>query len=449
MSGDNDLAPTLRGGFGCRLAGAQASNLGAIVPLRAKEIDDMSFAKRYLDVVHERGWGSSNKSVCAECVGDPALKAVIREAIDAAECSYCGMLGEGELIAAPLDRVLEAVVDGLYLEYDDPVHEAMWSSADGGYQVPHQDTWDVLIELDVANNDQLHSDLVNAIETQVWCQRHSYQASPKDALLWGWDAFCKYVKHERRFTFLSHSDNSDEVRGWGEIPPEDMLPAMRRAVEVSGMITDLPRGSVLYRARAHGPEPFAKTASALGSPPHRYAKANRMTPAGIGAFYAATSASVAIAEVRGYSDPSVPISVGQFVTGRNLRIVDLSVVPDVPSLFDPERRHLRASLQFIHRFVADATRTVAPDDREHLEYIPTQVVAEYLRTSGGYEPVQGIRWRSTRGAGGLSMVLFVENAACVEYSDGWADTGEATLALTKCETVAEPVRSPSANGDDS
>ena len=62
-----------------------------------------------------------------------------------------------------------------------------------------------------------------------------------------------------------------------------------------------------------------------------------------------------------------------------------------------------------YSFVRDFVQAVEKDGREHIEYVPTQVVTEYFRrvfrdTDG--EPIRGIIYPSSRHEGGKSYVLF-------------------------------------------
>src|SRR5262249_23506696 len=58
-------------------------------------------------------------------------------------------------------------------------------------------------------------------------------------------------------------------------------------------------------------------------------------------------------------------------------------------------------------------KPIKKDDREHIEYVPTQVVTEFLRhefrTEGGHR-VKGIIYQSARNGKGKCCVLFVRNA---------------------------------------
>ncbi|NOE32130.1 RES domain-containing protein [Ruegeria sp. HKCCD7318] len=71
--------------------------------------------------------------------------------------------------------------------------------------------------------------------------------------------------------------------------------------------------------------------------------------------------------------------------------------------------------------MTEISQPCLPDD-EHLDYIPTQVVAEYLvkehkfKFSGEEKSVEGIIFRSAQNPNGKNIVLFGE-AATVELPD--------------------------------
>jgi hypothetical protein len=55
------------------------------------------------------------------------------------------------------------------------------------------------------------------------------------------------------------------------------------------------------------------------------------------------------------------------------------------------------------------------DGREHIDYVPTQVVTEYFRhvfKDGDGQPVKGILYPSARQDGGVCCVLFFEADQC-------------------------------------
>jgi len=124
------------------------------------------------------------------------------------------------------------------------------------------------------------------------------------------------------------------------------------------------------------------TAKDLGAPPPEAAAQSRMSPAGIPMFYAADDAETALAET--VDPPRTRVkaaTIGTFETTDDCRIVDLRRLPAPPSYFDdsPEARALQAPLGFLHGFRHDVSARIERDGRIHVEYVPTQVVCEYLR----------------------------------------------------------------------
>lgn len=392
----------------------------------------MGSAKKQQMNEWEQGWSSVAKSVCDECLTEPALAAAVQGAVDADACDYCGRRSE-ESIAAPVDVVLDALVRGLRAEYGDPNDEgALWVSKDGGFQVNTYDTEDLLWDFEVTENADLHADLSRAID-HTWCQRDPYRPTDHEALSWGWERFREHVTRHARYTFPLRTPGSEEQRNWGEIPPEDMPQALAQTIQSGGLTRVIPAGTRWVRARLHRAAENPRSAKELGSPPSEWAKTNRMSAAGISAFYGASTQTGALDEVAGYAEPGAYATTGTWETIRPMLVVDLVNLPVIPSLFDPERRDLRPALSFLHGFTADVVRPARPDDHQNLDYVPTQVIAEYfhqlLRNSEGL-PVMGVLWRSSKDSSVTDCVLFVGNDGCVEQgSERLGEVDVSWLAL--------------------
>jgi hypothetical protein len=366
---------------------------------------------RHREEVEARGWEDVGTNICAECVIDDALMSAITNHNGAADCDYCN--GPHSAPTAPIEVVVKLVVDGLRHEYEDPIEQMGW---DGGYVGSVQETWDLLWYLDITENEEVHKAMADAIETTEWCQRDPYAATPAEALRWGWSAFRTFVKHERRFTFLTTDDSTAD--GAGTIPMHAIPAAIAASVKEAGLVCEIPAGTAWWRIRPHEPSESYSHAADIGPSPDEVARDNRMTPKGIGAFYGASTAVGARAEVAGYANPGLDGTMGRFTTTSALRVVDLQDPPAVPSLFDGERRHLRAVTAFLRGFIDDATQVASPSDWQNLEYVPTQVVAETFR----YDlPADGILWRSSKDPAVASCVLFISNAEVADL--GSADSG--------------------------
>ena len=76
-------------------------------------------------------------------------------------------------------------------------------------------------------------------------------------------------------------------------------------------------------------------------------------------------------------------------------------------------------LIFLREFLLDFSSPIERDDRIHIDYVPTQVVTEYLRDAKleGDPPLDGIKYRSSRRKGGICYVLFIDEYG-VEPKDG-------------------------------
>lgn len=336
-----------------------------------------------------------------------------------------------------MDVILALIVDGLQYEYEPPVEQVAWSSRDGGYQMATYDTEDLLENEEVTANPELIRVLVDAIEETEWVQRDPYAASPADALRWGWADFRKFVKHRRRFTFLA----SDGVTpAGGELSMSAMPAALSKAAGDSGSIRVLPAGTQWWRIRPHGPGEVYQTAKELGAPPDAVAKDNRMSPKGIGAFYGASTAAGARAEVSGYAAKGSEGTAGQFTLPEDIVVVDLSTLQEVPSLFDPLNRHRRAAATFMRDFVSDVSAVASPSDFQNLDYIPTQIVAEYFRytLSLGGVPVTGLLWSSSKNPCVRNCVIFASNEMMADR--GFADDDTVLeLDLDSVEVIPTPL----------
>lgn len=148
-----------------------------------------------------------------------------------------------------------------------------------------------------------------------------------------------------------------------------------------------------------------------------------MSPAGIVMMYVSQDIDTAIDETA--NQPGT-YAVGEFRTRRAIIILDLAGLPPIVSRFeeisDSEEGDPREMLLFLHRVARDISRPIFRDDRVHIEYVPTQVVTEFVRlakTKGG-KSFDGIRYRSSRQGDGTSLVLFADTMNVVgAWMDDW------------------------------
>ena len=120
---------------------------------------------------------------------------------------------------------------------------------------------------------------------------------------------------------------------------------------------------------------------------------------------------------------------GEFHVRAATRIVDLGLAPEIPSFFDLTQSVDRSEkLRFLHEFRDDVTKPIERDGLVHVNYVPTQVITEYLRrafqTDAEGEPVFGLQLASSRDAAGHNVVVFLDNEHCVDpEEDPWDRAG--------------------------
>jgi hypothetical protein len=99
-----------------------------------------------------------------------------------------------------------------------------------------------------------------------------------------------------------------------------------------------------------------------------------------------------------------------------------------------EVRYLRDHLVFLKQFVRSITQPVRHDGREHMEYVPSQIVTEYFRhrySSDGNARLDGIVYRSAQRKSGRSAVVFASQDDLNPCPDYWTMKDRTTL-LTLC-----------------
>jgi len=272
-----------------------------------------------------------------------------------------------------------------------------------------------LYEIDLELPNDLDGDLFSAISQglsdQLWCRRNPYGMSRNEELSYSWEAFCEIIKHRCRVFFL------DESHDRSLLTPSEVLGTIFEYAENIGLIRTLSRDNTkFFRARLQRPAEILENVLQLGPPPASAAKQNRMSPAGIVMMYGSEDSETALAET---IEKEGIYAVGEFVIERDAIILDLAELPETPSIFyevpDSMEYDPRQNLIFLHEIADEISRPIARDDRVHVEYVPTQVVTEFLRTvaiSNGSR-IDGIRYRSSRRGDGSSLVLFADQTNLV------------------------------------
>lgn len=368
------------------------------------------------------------KYVCKDCIGDDAVGDFISKDAVSSHCDYCDRVVELESIAASLSDVARFIAEGFYAEWSNPDDESIpWDSEDGRYMVPTSDTYD-LLERYLELEDELRDDLISNLPDHDWCQANPLRLGKDEEWDSEWEEFSEQLKHETRYVFYraepEERDSYNELR-----TPYEILETIEEFVREYDLVRTLAAGTVIVRARPHKKDEEYSQVEDLGPPPKEKAKySNRMSPAGIPMFYGSDLESTTLTEI----EENDFATVAEFKTLKEFKILDLNRIPELPSLFDQQLNHQRPAIRFLHHFLSDVAKHVEKDGREHIEYVPTQVVTEYFRRvfrDADGEPVRGIIYPSSRHEGGKSYVLFFVSENCTQDDDDENTSDEKWLSM--------------------
>jgi hypothetical protein len=379
-------------------------------------------------------------SVCPRCIEETSLARFIEANACDNECTYCGRSGK-QPHAVPLDGLLAHMRERLSIEYEDPDNSVGYDSEEGGYQLETMDGYDLLDEFGLGwdlGNEQLRDDLAEEFSDHEWVHIYPYSLTEESKRSLSWSGFVDIVKHRVRYLlFPPDMEKDDEVTA-----PAEMLDELGELFKTHDLISVLKAGTELVRIRLHKPgEVPANTLSALGPPPVDSTRfANRMSPAGVSMFYAAFDETTAMAEtyVRHDGQPA-QATIAVFSVVEDLNVLNLLDLPAIPSIFDEDETNIyRAAIGFLHEFNQDFTRPITKDGREHVGYVPSQVVTEFVRyrlagTTG--KPLHGILYRSARRETGVGCVLFYAYEDLNETAFGFQTKAPFELLPERTKTV--------------
>lgn len=381
----------------------------------------MGRAKEWMMEQEARGYSEADGDICADCVNDQFLKQWVNDSAEATECSFCGAESE-DAIAASFDEFVGVVIGGIYFDWGSPEGEGVvYETREGGWQADLTDTSDIVWDMDISDDSDVIDAIIESIDNWGWVSRDFYRGSDSDILTWGWESFKRYVKNETRFFFLARERDGYDPE---QLTPGDLLAAISRIIKSDqygkSIIQQIGVTEKIIRIRIDSEK--HKLVTDLGAPPVEHAKwSNRMSPAGIPMLYGAFEYETAHAETYDPKrDEGKAISAGSFQPLRPLRILDLANLPPIPSVFDEDRTHLIHSLRFLHGFAHDISKPIDRDGREHIEYVPTQIVTEYFRRifclEGG-AMLDGMAYESSKRPGTVAIVLFCENHQAIDVDD--------------------------------
>lgn len=366
-----------------------------------------------------------DRRVCHECIGEDVLKAEILRDGRPGECAYCTNEDEiGVTIGALARRVDDTFREVVGLAREDV-------TINGGHVTygPSGETPSFLMtEMTEAADEEIGQDMVSYLS-----DRHQWDVNDGDfdwyddtsdiyaildasngQLRERWTQFCVQLKQERRF-FLS-----DGIAVLDEI----LAPLLDGRWPDGGAIRTIGPDDAdryIYRGRianddGASAEILRQRVSQLGAARPGKAGSGRMNAAGVSVFYGAFDPITCVAELR------VPVGgaaiVGMFEVVRPLRVLDLTRLQAAQrhiSYFEPSYAELQGYAGFVRGFHEEVKRAVIPG-RETLDYLPTQIVAEYLWARAD-PPFDGLIFGSSQLTDTQNNIALFPHASVVEGAE--------------------------------
>ena len=364
-----------------------------------------------------------DRMVCAECFADDGIRDFINNRSVSGRCWYCDCHATITTVVS-LDDLASHIESCLSEEYGRAVDILGWANEMGGYIGTTSDSRDLLYDtLKLSDNckrsNRLIEDLAELLPEDDWCDRSAYGLNDQELVRFSWEHFCEVIMYSRRFFFAdyrtNHMDHDIDA-------PFEVLGKLFDYAQSYSLMVELPARTELFRARWQEYTGQLSSPKDLGPPPQNKAtQSNRMSPPGIVMFYASDHPETALRETAVSPGEFV---VGRFETNRPAIVLDLTRVPSLPSLFQETSESLefrpRQVLSFLNHIAEEISKPIERGQRAYIEYTPTQVVTEYIRSrllwNGSH--VDGVRYSSSVHRGHSSYVLFATE------DDVYVDSGD-------------------------
>ncbi len=367
--------------------------------------------KMRMEIEEAGNWpsGLQKKYVCMHHFDDPYLNNLIERY--GGEKGICSSCGRHDTVCS-MQTLMEQVTWKIHMYFQD-VNEASLYYADsfyddeneiipgfkraGEYVVPKEAEYysskeEMLEELVLyTDDDELNNDVESVFTTEEWIESDILHQDERRALYTKWMAFANAVTYSRRYTFLATPEFLPLVKGEKNENKDDILTSLRNLIIAQKLCRTLSKGTTIYRARRVDDAEKMYSFGDITAAPAVNAAANRMSPAGVSLFYASFNEKTATRECVG--EESKSILVGEFAVKKDLNVLDLTIIP-APSFWMPDWQEN----EFLHTFNREITKRLDVNDKNLLQYIPTQVFTEYLRymfVDGEGNKIDGVLYGSS------------------------------------------------------
>ena len=341
---------------------------------------------------------------CSNCFCDSEIKAIIEGKRTRGNCDFCGATNAfvydieqddtlSEMFGDLLDTYtpVSSLPDDFPRESTDLIKNILHSK----WHIFDLDP-DVIYRLLIAICAERYSEQPDLFDTPVGImQTQDREYLQINSILKNgcWNDFVSEIKFKNRF----HSNI---------INTEMLYTFLRCAKKV------YKAKSVFFRARVC-PDGSGFTKKEMGPPPDGKAGSGRVNPIGIQVVYLADSRDTTLYEIRaGIYDY---VTVGKFVLKEDIDIINLAdidkVSPFIGIQYGFDFTQYAINIEHLKMIGNEIAKPLRNDN--HLDYLPTQYISDYIR-SKGYD---GIEYISTMRKKGVNLAVFdKEKLKCTAVS---------------------------------
>lgn len=355
----------------------------------------MGGTKRLIEIYDDLGYAlSGNYYVCLECLVCSHLIKEMKRVTFRGICSFCESKRKVLDVEDFFKEIVEAIREDGWVR---AVDEGSYDSGEGGFQQEcierREIAKDISIEAGVTN-DKLLVVIENSFDDEWMIDKPYGQDYLDDIFRNGWDVFQNRILHDRRYTYFIEKD-CQAINQF----------SLLMNYLMSYNIVNIDQDQILYRGRTFDENtPVEKDPNKYGPPPIEKTKNCRMSPKGISYFYCSTDENTVISEIKRKNTKSIGLI--QYNPKKNLKILDLSSIIRKPCPFDKTHRIYRKGIDFLNEFILEISKPVVLDDKEHIDYIPTQVIAEYIKGQFFSKGIIGVKYNSEKSKNGFNYVFF-------------------------------------------
>lgn len=354
-----------------------------------------------------------DKHICVKHIDDNSIKQFIRKNYSHGYCDYC----KKDLKVVSLEDLLEFMMSGILNFYQDAANFMGYNSREGGYQGTIYSVDDLIQENIGLETEpfEVTEDIVKSIEEIAWANPNEYYDNESDELKYHWNYFKNIIKHKSRYLFQQNQYDNGHFTTNAFL----ILKEVGNITKSLNLIKKIDKGTYLFRCRQHNSSTTFKEIGKLVAPPEEFAiYPNRFSPSGISMLYSAFDTKTAVLETLSREHPSLnEITISKFKTKKDIYVVDFNKLPKIPSIFNSKKAESYHLIRFLYDLVRDFTKDISKDGKEHIEYVPTQVVTEYFRfpfNKNRTKKIEGIVYPSSKNKFQSSSVIFWNHKKCLE-----------------------------------